>query len=189
MTPGGTCGAAVGSWGLQAEVDAVSVPDVQAAFRAGLMGRPMRESGADGLAEAAQLCWPSGPNEGLLAELTRLPGLTEPRAAFAAGRATRRIMQLFDQAGAPGSVGRQFLDNLHAAVATQHMRDRKAVWGGSDTVAMFMEMYGRILGEDGEDYGRIESSLLEHALADPDGPRSRTGALLRALRRGRDGAR
>ena len=26
-------------------------------------------------------------------------------------------MQLFDQAGAPGSIGRQFLDNLRAAVA------------------------------------------------------------------------
>ena len=160
------------------------MPDVQAAFRAGLMGRPIRESGADGLAEVAPTGWAPGPNESLLADLTRLPGLTDPRAALAAGRATRRIMQLFDQAGAPDHVGRQFLDNLRAAVATQHMRDRSAVWGGSDTVAMFMEMYTRILGEDGADHARVESSLLEHALADPDGQRSRASALLRALRRG-----
>jgi hypothetical protein len=163
----------------------LSVPDVQAAFRAGLMGRPMREPAAMGLAEAAPPAWTAGPNEGLLADLTRLPGLTDARAAFAAGRATRRIMQLFDQAGAPGSVGRQFLDNLRAAVATQHMRDRTAIWGGSDTVAMFMEMYTRILGEDGTSRSRVESSLLEHALADPNSSRSRTSSFLKALRSGR----
>jgi hypothetical protein len=168
--------------GEQPRSHALSVPDVQAAFRAGLMGRPMREPTAPGLAGAAPSGWAGGPNEGLLTDLTRLPGLTDARAAFAAGRATRRIMQLFDQAGAPGSVGRQFIDNLRGAVATQHMRDRTAVWGGSDTVAMFMEMYTRILGEDGTDYARVESSLLEHALADPNGSRSRTSAFLKALR-------
>jgi hypothetical protein len=162
----------------------LSVPDVQAAFRAGLMGRPMREPIATGLAGAAPPALTSGPNEGLLTDLTRLPGLTDVRAALAAGRATRRIMQLFDQAGAPDSIGRQFLDNLRAAVVTQHMRNRTAVWGGSDTVAMFMEMYTRILGEDGTDHARVESSLLEHALADPNGSRSRTSAFLKALRGG-----
>ena len=160
----------------------MSVPDVQAAFRAGLMGRPMREPAATGLAEAAPPAWAGGPNEGLLADLTRLPGLTDARAAFAAGRATRRIMQLFDQAGAPGSVGRQFLDNLRAAVAAEHMRDRTTVWGGSDTVAMFMEMYTRILGADGTGHAQVESSLLEHALTDPSSTRSRTSAFLKALR-------
>jgi hypothetical protein len=160
----------------------VSVPDVQAAFRAGLMGRPLREPAVPGLAEAGPPAWSSGPNEDLLGDLDRLPGLKDARAAFAAGRATRRIMQLFDQAGAPGHVGRQFLDNLRSAVATQHMRDRSAVWGGSDTVAMFMEMYTRILGDEGTDHSRVESSLLEHALADPESPRSRTSALLKALR-------
>lgn len=159
----------------------MSVPDVQAAFRAGLLGRPLREAPVEGLAEPPAQAWAAGPNEALLAGLERLPGLTEPQAAFAAGRATRRIMQLFDQAGAPGHVGRQFLDNLRAAVATQHMRDRGVVWGGSDTVAMFMEMYARIMGEDA-DFARVESSLLAHALADPGSPRSRTSALLKALR-------
>ena len=163
----------------------MSVPDVQAAFRAGLMGRLLREPATTDLAGAAPPAWASGPNESLLADLIRLPGLTDARAAFAAGWATRRIMQLFDQAGAPGSIGRQFLDNLRAAVVTQHMRDRTAVWGASDTVGMFMEMYTRILGEDGTDYARVENSLLEHALVDPNGPRSRTSAFLKALRGGR----
>ena len=62
------------------------------------------------------------------------------------------------------------------------MRDRTAVWGGSDTVAMFMEMYTRILGEDGTDHAQVESSLLEHALTDPGSTRSRTSAFLKALR-------
>ncbi len=135
----------------------MSVPDVQAAFRAGLEGRapraPASPDDLGGLAEASAPAWAAGPNEALLAEFGRLPGLVDPRASYAAGRAVRRIMQLFDRAGAPASVGRQFLDNLRAAVTAEHMRDRTAVWGGSDTVAMFMEMYARIMGDGGADWG------------------------------------
>jgi hypothetical protein len=163
----------------------LSQPEVQAAFRAGLAGRPFREAAAPGLAEAPA-SWATGPNESLLDDLDRLPGLHEPRAAYAAGRALRRIMQLFDQAGAPAAIGRQFLDNLHAAVTAQAMRDRRVVWGGSDTVAMFMEMYARILG-DGADFAQVESALLEHALSEPGQRPGRASALLRALRRRRRG--
>ena len=159
----------------------MSQTEVQAAFRAGVAGRPFREPDTPGLAEAPA-SWSGGPNEALLDDLNRLPGLSEPRAAYAAGRALRRIMQLFDQAGASGEIGRQFLDNLHAAVTAQAMRDRRVVWGGSDTVAMFMEMYARILG-DGADFARVESSLLEHALSEPGRKPGRASALLRALRR------
>jgi hypothetical protein len=157
--------------------------EVQAAFRAGLAGRPLRETAGSGLAETPA-SWAAGPNESLLDGLDRLPGLAEPRAAYATGRALRRLMRLFDQAGAPAAVGRQFLDNLHAAVTAQAMRDRRAVWGGSDTVAMFMEMYARVLG-DGADFARVESALLEHALSEPGQRPGRASALLRALRRRR----
>lgn len=159
----------------------MSQTEVQAAFRAGLAGRRFREPDAPGLAEAPAP-WSGGPNEALLDDLGRLPGLAEPRAAYAAGRALRRIMQLFDQAGASAAIGRQFLDNLHAAVTAQAMRDRRVVWGGSDTVAMFMEMYARILG-DGADFAKVESALLEHALSEPGRKVGRASALLRALRR------
>lgn len=173
-------------WRHQNEVGPLPVPEVQAAFRAGLDGRPLRApaaADARALAEAPAGAWAGGPNQDLLAVLDRMPGLTEPRAAYAAGRATRRIMELLDKAGAPPAVGRQFLDNLHAAVTAQRMRDRSAVWGGSDTVAMFMEMYARVFGEGGADYARIEGSLLEHALSEPGKRRDRRGtALLSALR-------
>lgn len=165
----------------------MAAPDVQAAFRAGLEGRGFREEGRPpaGLAEASAGAWLSGPNESLIAGLDRLPGLTDPRAAYATGRAVRRIMRLFDQAGAPGGVGRQFLDNLRAAVTTQAMRDRRVVWGGSDTVAMFMEMYARIFGDAGADFARVEASLLEDALTDPAESHRRGGSLLKMLRRRR----
>jgi hypothetical protein len=161
----------------------LSVPDVQAAFRAGLEGGSLRGT-RPGLAEASAPAWAAGPNEALLAGVRRMPGLVDPRAAYAAGRAVRRIMQLFDRAGAPASVGRQFIDNLHAAVTAEHMRDRTAVWGGSDTVAMFMEMYARVFGDRGADFARVESALLEYALGEPGGRKGRGSALLKALRRG-----
>lgn len=166
----------------------MSVPDVQTAFRAGLKGHGFRAAPPppDGLAEAPAPGWPSGPNESLVEQLDRLPGLSEPRAAYATGRAVRRVMRLFDQAGAPEGVGRQFLDNLRAATAVQAMRDRRVVWGGGDTVAMFMEMYARILGEGGADFAKVEAALLADALSDPAEPGGRGrrgGALLAALRR------
>ena len=162
----------------------MSVPDVQAAFRAGIEGRGFKAAGAPGpgLAEAPA-AWFSGPNEELAAGLDRLPGLGESRAAYATGRAVRRVLRLFDQAGAPSTVGRQFLDNLRAAVSTQRMRDKRVVWGGADTVAMFMEMYARILGDGGADYAQIEATLLQDALTDPaEAHRGRGGALMAALR-------
>lgn len=167
------------------------VPDVQAAFRAGLEGRGYKDAaspaGAPGLAEAPA-GWFAGPNEELSASLDRLPGLGEPRSAYATGRAVRRVLRLFDQAGAPGSVGRQFLDNLRAAVTAQRMRDKRVVWGGADTVAMFMEMYARILGEGGADFAQIEATLLQDALTDPgEAYKGRGGVLMKALRGWRRG--
>lgn len=167
------------------------MPDVQAAFRAGLEGRGYKEAssspGTPGLAEAPA-GWFAGPNEELAAGLDRLPGLGEPRSAYATGRAVRRVLRLFDQAGAPASIGRQFLDNLRAAVTAQRMRDRRVVWGGADTVAMFMEMYARILGDGGADYAQTEATLLQDALTDPgEAVKGRGGVLMAALRGRRRG--
>ena len=57
------------------------------------------------------------------------------------------IVRLFDQAGAPERVGRQFIDNLAGAVVVEHMRGRPRPWGAADTVDMFVELYARILGD------------------------------------------
>jgi hypothetical protein len=160
--------------------------EAQGAFRAGLAGRSFGEGLAEtGLAEVAE-SFAGGPNQALALRLQRLPGLTEPRGAFATGRAVRRILALFDQAGAAPAIGEQFLSNLRAAVVIQHMRDERSTWGGTDTVAMFMEMYGRILGSDGADFARVEASLLEDALSDPGRNGAPVGGFLGALRRIRE---
>ena len=156
--------------------------DVQAAFRAGLEGLAFREAGRPtGLAEMTRQ-FAHGPNEELALSLGRMPGLSEPRGAFATGRAARKILKLFDQAGAPASMGQQFLDNLRAATITGASRPGRHAWGAADTVAMFMEMYARVFGADGADYARIEATLLEDALSDPGSADSDSG-LLAALRR------
>ena len=167
--------------------------DVQAAFRAGLSGQAFasarHEARAgfpviDGLNDndnAGRAL--VGGNGALAGELRRLPGLSEPRSAFATGRAVRKILSLFDQADAPPIIGRQFIDNLRAATLAQGGRPATDPWGAGDTVAMFMEMYGRVLGDGGRDYARTEAHLLADALRDPGQGHAEGGGLLGALRR------
>lgn len=157
----------------------LSSGDVQAAFRAGVRGRPLADAAGNGLAEAPA-GYVAGANAALAHDLDRLPGLSDPDAAFATGRAVRRIMALFDQARAPVDVGRQFLDNLRSAAIGHHVRPGSS-WGAAETVAMFMEMYGRVHGTDGRDFSLVETSLLEDALGGANGRGG--GGLVGALRR------
>ena len=116
--------------------------------------------------------------------LRRLPGLSDPQAAYETGRALRLIVRLFDQAGAPDRVGRQFIDNLAGAVVVDHMRHRARPWGAADTVDMFAEMYARILGSSPDEIGKIRRAVMDYAVApqqrDRDG--GRLGALFRRRR-------
>lgn len=145
---------------------ATTKADPQAAFRAGLSGRAFGErAAASGLAEEAA-SFLAGRNEELIVATTRLAGLSEPRAAYETGRVLRAIAKLFDQAGAPPSVGEQFRDNLAAAVITHHMRRTPRHWGAEDTVGMFMEMYRRILGEDESTWPKVRDALLLFAKDD-----------------------
>lgn len=137
--------------------------DPQRAFRAGL-GAPEvgPAGGAAGLAEAA-VPWGAGPNEALVLAMRRLPGLGEAKAAFETGRALRIIARLLDEAGAPARVGEQFRDNLVAAVIAHAARPAARPWDAADTVAMFMELYRRGLGDADAEPGRIEARLLAWA--------------------------
>lgn len=74
--------------------------EVQAAFRAELSKR-LRGS--------------LGPNERVVLSLTRLPGLSTVEGARDSARILRAIASLLDAAGAPESMGQQFVDNLVAA--------------------------------------------------------------------------
>lgn len=120
----------------------------------------------------------------VLLALTRMPGLSNARAAYETGRALRMIIRLFDQAGAPATVGRQFIDNLGAAVMTDHMRRRPLPWGAADTADMFVEMYDRILGGSPSELDRVRRSVIDYAV----GEERPSGGLAAVFRRRRNSA-
>jgi hypothetical protein len=162
-------------------VDAI---DAQEAFRRGIRGVAFAPNTAfTSLAEIEAAFTGGGPNEMLLLGLTRVPGLGEPRAAYETGRALRMIIRLFDQAGAPENVGRQFIENLGGAIMVSHMR-RSRPWGAADTVDMFVEMYSRILGGRRSELERVRRAVMDYAVAEPT-PAKRTGGLVGMLRRKR----
>jgi hypothetical protein len=165
----------------------VDVSAIEQAFQRGINGAAFAsDSGqASAAAEAAGASPGCGPNEALLRALTRLPGLRDPRAAHETGRALRMIICLFDQAGAPAIVGQQFIDNLSAAVMTDHMRGGAVAWGAADTADMFVEMYVRILGGPSAEHDRVRRAVIDYAVAEAPPPsRAASGlaALFRRLR-------
>jgi hypothetical protein len=145
----------------------VDASEVERAFQRGIRGAAYRQEAWAGEEERAA---PAGPNEALLLKLTRLPGLREPRAAHETGRALRMIIRLFDQAGAPAIVGRQFIDNLGAAVLSEHMRGGNFAWGAADTADMFVEMYERILGGSPAEHDRVRRVVIDYAVAEKTAP-------------------
>jgi hypothetical protein len=120
---------------------------------------------ADGLAEDTAP-FAAGNNEQALLDLTRLPGLTDPHAAYETGRALQRVMQLFDQAGAPERIGREFLANLSGAVVVDHMRGSRRPWGATETVDMFVELYARVLGDRPAELDALRRTVMDYAVAE-----------------------
>ncbi len=154
--------------------------DPEQAFRAGLLGLPLHAALAPrGLAEA-QAGFAHGPNEETALATHRLPGLRDPQAAYETGRALRYIARLFDRARAPEHVGRQFRDNLAAAILTHHMRHTGRPWTVEDTVEMFMELYTRVLGGGDAEGEIVRRRILQHAREEP---RATTPAAARARSR------
>ena len=154
--------------------------DPQEAFRIGLTEAAGAVRG-HGLAEAAP-AWAGGPNEAMLLETGRLSGLSDAAGAYETGRVLRRVARLLDAVRAPSSVGRQFRDNVAAALLAHRSRQRPEAWDGEATADMFMEMYGRIIGFDDAAFDRIRASLLEPespapAAASAQAPFRRTGWL------------
>ncbi len=159
--------------------------DIQEAFRLGIRGEAMALRGGVGLAEGGAP-YAAGANEAILLKLSRLPGLREPRAAYETGRALRMIIRLFDQAGAPERIGRQFIDNLAGAVVVEHLRNRGHPWGATETVDMFIEMYSRIMGGRQAELDRIRRSVMDYAVdADAAEAQRQAGGLAAIFRRRR----
>lgn len=145
---------------------ALAIGDPQEAFRIGLQGRPFAESRYPGRSAGAGLSPDEdevGPNEEVVLGTQRLPGLTEARAAFETGRVLRAVAKLLDQARAPAAVGRQFRDNLSAAAIAHVTRRAERAWGSEDTIAMFLEMYVRILGSQDHAILLVRDALTTYA--------------------------
>jgi hypothetical protein len=153
----------------------VDATEIQEAFRRGIRGASASgELTRDEVGGAA-----GGANEALLLALKRMPGLSHERAAYETGRALRMIIRLFDQAGAPEVVGRQFIDNLGAAVMSEHMRRPSVAWGAADTADMFVEMYARVLGAPRSELDKVRRRVMDYAVAET--PQAHAGGGLGAL--------
>ncbi|SNB53067.1 hypothetical protein SAMN07250955_101328 [Arboricoccus pini] len=136
--------------------------DPQLAFRAGVLGWRFERVKA-ATERDFNLIYAFGPNERQMAEMQRLPGLVASGDAFRTGRSLRAIGKLLDRAGAPPSVGRQFIDNLVAAIITHHMRRTGFGWTETETIEMFMELYDRVLGGDTSGSTAVRDMLLLYA--------------------------
>lgn len=132
--------------------------DPQRAFRAGFGVCALESEATDGAHGVVRTA--IGPNEAVFLAMRRLPGSTDPRAAFENGRALRILARLLDAAGAPARVGEQFRDNLVAAAIAHASRNPDRPWRAEDTVAMFLELYRRVLAPSEADCARLERRLL-----------------------------
>ncbi|MCB2055707.1 MAG: hypothetical protein KDE35_15880 [Geminicoccaceae bacterium] len=130
---------------------------IDRAFRAGLLEVEQGTSG--GLREDGSL----GVGEMLVMGTRRMAGLDDADAAYETGRVLRHVARLFDKAGAPAVTAEQFRDNLAAAVMTHAMRRTGKSWRVDDSIAMFLEMYERILEPDPTDLAAIRSYLQRKA--------------------------
>ena len=84
----------------------------RAAFRAGLKGMRYTENPDPGFDIPVATDNVPGPNERHFETIERLPGLSDPEAAYEAGRALRMIGHILDSQNSPVEHGRHFLSQL-----------------------------------------------------------------------------
>ncbi len=88
----------------------------RAAFRAGVKGMRYTENPDPTLDIPVVTDTPVGPIECHFEAVERLPGLSDPVAAYEVGRALRAIGHLLDGQGSPVEHGQHFLSQLANAV-------------------------------------------------------------------------
>ena len=113
----------------------------RAAFRAGVKGMRYTEHPDPGFDLPVATDNSPGPNERHFETVERLPGLSDPEAAFEAGRALRMIGHILDSQGSPVEHGQRFLSQLANAVLTFAMRGERQPWGAEDTAFVFRETF------------------------------------------------
>jgi hypothetical protein len=113
----------------------------RAAFRAGVKGMRYTENPDPGFDIPVVTDTAPGPNERHFEALARLPGLSEPEAAYESGRALRIIGHILDSQGSPLEHGRHFLSQLGNALLFFAMRGERQPWGAQDTAFVFLETF------------------------------------------------
>ena len=110
------------------------------AFRAGVQGLPYsHQPGPRRELQVAPDVAP-GPIEKHYEMAERLPGLSDPVAAYETGRALRMIGFILDDQGSPQEHGPAFLSRLAEAILYFAMRAERQPWGAEDTAFVFLEM-------------------------------------------------
>ena len=113
----------------------------RAAFRAGVKGTRYTENPDPDFDLPVATDNAPGPNETHFETIERLPGLSDPEAAYEAGRALRMIGHILDSQSSPIEHGRHFLSQLANAVLTFAMRGERQPWGAEDTAFVFRETF------------------------------------------------
>jgi hypothetical protein len=113
----------------------------RAAFRVGVKGMRYTENPDPGFDIPVATDNTPGPNERHFETIERLPGLSDPEAAYETGRALRMIGSILDSQGSPVEHGRHFLSQLASAVLTFAMRGERQPWGAEDTAYVFREIF------------------------------------------------
>jgi len=113
----------------------------RAAFRAGVKGLRYTENPDPDFDLPVATDNTPGPNERHFETLERLPGLSDPEAAYEAGRALRMIGHILDSQSSPVEHGRHFLSQLGNAVVSFALRGERQPWGAEDTAFVFRETF------------------------------------------------
>jgi hypothetical protein len=113
----------------------------RAAFRVGVKGMRYTEHPDPGFDIPVATDTVPGPNERHFETVERLPGLSDPEAAYEAGRALRMIGHILDSQSSPVEHGRHFLSQLAGAVLTCALRGERQPWGAEDTAFVFRETF------------------------------------------------
>ena len=113
----------------------------RAAFRAGVKGLRYTENPDPDFDIPVATDNTPGPNERHFETIERLPGLSDPEAAYEAGRALRMIGHILDSQGSPVEHGQHILSQLANAVVSFALHGERQPWGAEDTAFVFRERF------------------------------------------------
>jgi hypothetical protein len=113
----------------------------RAAFRVGIKGMRYTEHPDPSFDIPVATDTVPGPNERHFETIEHLPCLSDPEAAYEAGRALRMIGGILDSQGTPVAHGRLFLSKLSEAMVSFALRGERQPWGAEDTAFVFREIF------------------------------------------------